>query len=100
MVKSLTFLAEVPEDIEAAHEWYVERSPAIANRFLTALELVLRSIELSPQRGGFHDARRLYRYRRVGKFPFIVVYRELEERTLIVAIYHMSRRPDFWKRVT
>ncbi|MCA9236484.1 MAG: hypothetical protein KDA44_13505 [Planctomycetales bacterium] len=43
-------------------------------------------------------ARRLYRNRRLTKFPILVVYREYDDRTLIVTIYDTSRRPDHWKK--
>jgi len=98
MAKSLTLLPEVAGDIEQARDWYVERSPDVGNRFLAELERVLDSIELHPQQGGYHDAKRLYRYRRLTRFPFVVVYREYGDRTLVVAIYHTSRHPDYWKQ--
>lgn len=69
-----------------------------ATRFLSALEHVLRRIERYPQQGGYHDEKQLYRYRKLAKFPFVVVYREYQDRTLIVAVYHTSRNPDYWKQ--
>ncbi len=97
MPKPLAFLPEVPDDIKQARDWYAERSAEVANRFLTALEQMLHSIECYPQQGGYHDDRRLYRYRRLTKFPYVVAYREYDDRLLIVAVYHTSRRPDGWK---
>ena len=97
MIKGLAFLPEVPGEIEAARDWYAVRNPKVAGQFLNALEGAVDLIENHPQHGAYHDDRRLYRYRRLTKFPFIVVYREYEERTLIVAVYHTSRHPDTWK---
>lgn len=97
MSKPLAFLPEVPDDIEQARDWYAERNPEVADRFLAALEQVLDTIEQHPQQGGYHDERRLYRYRQPPKFPYVVVYREYADRTLIVAIYHTSRHPGYWK---
>lgn len=61
MAKRLAFLPEVVEEIEEARDWYVERNPNIANRFLAVLERVLDSIELHPQQASYHDANRVYR---------------------------------------
>lgn len=66
--------------------------------FLARLERILQSIQQHSERGAFHDERRLYRYRQLTKLPYVVVYREYDERTLIVAIYHTSRDPDWWKQ--
>lgn len=98
MSKPLAFLPEVPDDIEEARDWYLERNDSAAFRFLATLERLLRLIERYPQQGAFHDERRLYRYRRLPQFPYVVVYREYEERTLIVAVYHTSRHPDHWQQ--
>ncbi len=100
MSKPLAFLPEVPEEIEHARDWYAERNPEAAIRFVEALEQTLKSIERSPQQGGHFDDRHLYRYRKLAKFPYLVVYREYDNRTLVVAVYHTSRHPDFWKRRT
>lgn len=51
MSKPLAFLPEVPKDIEDARDWYAERNPEVANRFLATLGLVLESIEDHPQQG-------------------------------------------------
>ena len=78
MIKGLAFLPEVPGEIEAARDWYAVRNPKVAGQFLNALEGAVDLIENHPQQGAYHDDRRLYRYRRLTKFPFIVVYREYE----------------------
>lgn len=98
MSAPLHFLPEVCGDIEHARDWYAERNPEVASRFLGALRSVLESIERKPQQGAFHDEKRVYRYRGLARFPFVVVYREDGERTLVVAVYHTSRRPDFWRQ--
>ena len=98
MAKRLVVLPEVPVEIEAARDWYAERSLDVALRFLADLEQVLTLIQDHPQQGAYHDDRRLYRYQRVAEFPFVVVYREYDDRLLIVACYHTSRHPDYWKQ--
>ncbi|MBX3424406.1 MAG: type II toxin-antitoxin system RelE/ParE family toxin [Pirellulales bacterium] len=98
MAKRLAFLPEVPGEIQEASDWYAERNPEVADQFLAALERVLGLIEEHPRQGAYHDDSRLYRCRRLTRFPFVVVYREDVDRTLIVAVYHASRHPDHWKK--
>jgi plasmid stabilization system protein ParE len=97
MAKPLVFLPEVPAEIEATRDWYADRSLDVAQRFLASLEQVLLLIQSRPLQGAYHDDRRLYRYQRVADFPFMVVYREYDDHILIVACYHPSRHPDYWK---
>ena len=35
---------------------------------------------------------------KTGRFPFRIVYREEVDRLWIVAVSHLSRRPDYWNR--
>lgn len=97
MPKPLVFLPEIPDEIERARDWYDDRAIDAAERFLATLASTLEKIEDNPALGGFHDDRRLYRSRRVPKFPYVVVYREYDDHTLIVAVYHTSRHPDGWR---
>lgn len=98
MAKRLAFLPEVPGEILEASDWYAQRSMEVAARFRANLQQVLLSIEEHPQQGAYHDDRRLYRYQRLVKYPFVVVYREYNDHTLVVACYHASRHPDHWKQ--
>ena len=97
MAKRLQFLPEAFVEIGKIADWYADQNSQIAERFLATLERILSSIVRNPHRGAFHDAEKRHRFRRVGRFPYLVVYREESEDILIVAVYHTSRRPDFWQ---
>ena len=97
MPKPLRFLPEVLQELEETRDWYAERSPHALARFLQSLEQVLDEIAERPNRGAYHDERRIYRYRRILKFPYVAVYRDDDDHVLIVAVYHTSRHPDHWK---
>ena len=61
---------------------------------MTELDLAMARIEEAPRRWPPYlaDTRR-YLLRR---FPFFVVFREVDDRVQIVAIAHAKRRPGYW----
>jgi toxin ParE1/3/4 len=75
---------------------YRERDPAVAARFIAALDKAIERVETHPERwpAYLHETQRLL----VGRFPFAIVYRVLAERVLVVAIAHQKRRPGYWRR--
>lgn len=91
----LEILPEAVEEAAAARAWYEERSPTAAKRFVKELDHAVRRILESPKLwpSYLHGTRR-YLLRR---FPYVVVYREENDRTLILAVAHCKRRPGYWK---
>ncbi len=87
----------------AAVRWYFERDPAVAHRFrehvFGTIAAICESPALSPPVRGV--AKRLSVRRRViARFPYSIVYVELETEVLILAVAHSRRRPAYWhKRV-
>jgi plasmid stabilization system protein ParE len=82
-------------ELDAADDWYLQRSPEASVRFLAAIYDALEAIVESPHRWPMyvHGTRRFILYR----FPFSIVY--LDEPTVvsIVALAHGKRRPEYWK---
>jgi len=82
-------------ELEAADEWYRQRSPEASVRFLAAVHEALETIVEGAQRWPkyVHGTRRFILYR----FPFSIVY--LDEPTVvsIVAVAHNKRKPGYWK---
>jgi hypothetical protein len=60
------------------------------------VDAVLELIRAQPQLGrrGLHDTFSL----RTRRFPFRFVYELQPDRTWIVAVAHLSRRPGYWAR--
>jgi toxin ParE1/3/4 len=83
------------EEAQAAYEWYHARSPEIAEAFLAELD---SGIELIAERPGQWTpgvaGTRRFSLRR---FPYLVIFREVEESVQIVAIAHARRRPGYWR---
>jgi toxin ParE1/3/4 len=83
------------ELIESAR-FYDRRRTGLGDEFLSAVDAVLELIQAQPQLGRRGLLGTLsFRTRR---FPFRIVYELQPDRTWIVAVAHLSRRPGYWAR--
>ena len=77
-------------------KFYERRNPTLGEAFLCSVEATLRLIQRSP------DCGKLGRFGtcswKTKRFPFRIVYLEQPDRIWIVAVAHLSRRPDYWSR--
>src|SRR5881628_2824519 len=76
--------------------YYAERDPALALRFVEAVEDAIRRILEAPERWRVleEDVRRCL----TRVFPYGVLYIIEPEFILIVAVMHCGREPGYWKR--
>jgi toxin ParE1/3/4 len=82
-------------ELEAADDWYLQRSPEASVRFLAAVYDALETIVESPQRWPkyVHGTRRFILY----SFPFSIIYLDEPAVVSIVAVAHSRRRPGYWR---
>ncbi len=77
--------------------WYSAQSKRAAEGFEAVFSIALQAIAENPESYPRCDAS--HRFLRVRPYPYQVIYRRLaDERRLIVAVAHTSRRPRYWKR--
>ena len=83
------------EELEEAAEWYEERNAGLGGDFIAAvrsrIEMMLEAPYRWPMRNG---TRRVL----LGRFPYAIVYREVDDDVEIVAIAHFRRRPTYWSK--
>lgn len=79
--------------------WYEDQQQGLALEFHDAVQTVIDSICVSPQQGA-RMGRTKYRYRLLGRFPFVIYYNELPDSIEIVAVAHGSRKPNYWHRTS
>ena len=86
------------EAIDAA-EWYEERLEGLGTAFLNEYESALERIEAEPGRFSRletvtvpREIRRLL----LRRFPYLVVYEVLTNEVMVLAVAHVSRRPNYW----
>ena len=96
MAKPLRFLDEAAAEARTAALWYLERSEQAGNRFQKAFEDAIKKIQEHPD--CWADYLRGTKYVTLKRFPYLIVYRELENELQIIAVAHGHRRHGYWKR--
>jgi toxin ParE1/3/4 len=98
---SIVIHVEASQEARAAVEWYEERRTGLGAAFLDELDRAFRVIANSPETWPFWpDIAPKKKIRRflLARFPFGVAYRETKDSVLIVAVAHLNRHPDYWKK--
>jgi plasmid stabilization system protein ParE len=95
-VRQLRVRKTARAEIAAAFDWYLDRSPAAAARFLEAVDEAMRLIEEAPER---HPIIR-GRLRRVllRQFPYGVYCKIYPTTISVVGVIHGHRHPETWLR--
>jgi plasmid stabilization system protein ParE len=99
-VKPDRFDPDAAAEYAAAALWYAERDVEVAARFRAHVLATIASVCESPARSPSLRGvpKRLgVRRRLVPRFPYAVVYMELEQEILILAVAHLRRRPGYWR---
>lgn len=87
--------SEVRVEINEALDWYLGRSFQAAEAFLDELESALTLVANSPSVWPrFEGGTRRYVLR---KFPYSIIYREIERGIEVVALMHEKRKPGYWR---
>jgi len=94
---SVIFHRLAAREYRLARDWYRERSAEVAERFCVAVDRAITRI--ATDRDEFPILTGQYRYVRVGRFPYVLVFRPMDQESImVVAVAHTSRRPGYWQR--
>jgi toxin ParE1/3/4 len=99
MAASYGFHPEALFEYAEATDFYLrEASAAVADAFVSKIEVAVAALIASPMRWRVVEEPEIRRYV-VSRFPFVIYYRwEPEyERVTIYAIMHCSREPGYWR---
>lgn len=88
-------LTEAESELTDACQWYEDKQPGLAKRFLSEIDKYLTLISKNP----FHFPLRFserYRFASLSIFPFVIVFKIDEERQIVYvnSIFHTSRNPN------
>jgi plasmid stabilization system protein ParE len=93
--KKIRFSSESFAEAEAAQQWYAERSLPAGKAFLEELTHAVERVSDAPEQWPrYIEGTRRYVFHR---FPFSIIYREIGNDLVIVAVAHGKRRPGYWK---
>jgi plasmid stabilization system protein ParE len=92
----IEFHPEADRELEAAKNWYRERSNLAARAFATEIADSLAKIAEAPDRWpATESAERRFL---LSKFPFSILYRVRRNEIFVTAVAHQKRRPGYWQR--
>ena len=99
MIKPIRTEPEAEEELLEAARWYEQHRQGLGLEFLGAIRAAVELIQRDPAGGsrvpGVKDevpARRIV----LRRFPYAVVFLELETEVRILAFAHARRRPGYW----
>ena len=93
-MKPLILLSPAERELADAAFFYEGRSPGLGGRFLDAFDRARADIAEHPAR--WPELRAGIRRRLLTGFPYGMLYREDEDRIIVVAIMHLHQRPEYW----
>jgi toxin ParE1/3/4 len=89
------------EELRDSIIWYEQRRDGLGAEFYREVQRVLKMIEHNPRLGSpvpnvasHRNTRRVL----LRRFPFTVVYRELDAEIQVIAFAHTSRKPGYWRK--
>jgi plasmid stabilization system protein ParE len=95
---ALRFRPEIPNDIAEACRWYEGRSGGLGGRFLRELKSTLSRIAIAPEAYG--KGEREVRSARMHRFPYLVHFRIVGPKVVVLAVMHGGRDPAVWQNRT
>lgn len=82
------------DEAVAARAWYFEIRPTLAEEFHRELERSIERIAAAPGRwAGYLHGTRVYL---LPRFPYLIVYRLIDDQLQVIAVQHANRRPGYW----
>jgi toxin ParE1/3/4 len=87
---------EAGQEATVAQAWYEAQRPGLGLRFASALDAALDRIEAYPNK--WTPDRKGYRRYIVDEFPYVVVYKLIDDDVRVIAFAHQKRRPRYWSK--
>ena len=79
------------EMAENAYQWYEEQQTGLGDLFMSELDSCYDKIEVWPISDNI--IRKDFRQIVLKRFPFVIVYKIVQERVVVYSVFHTSRNP-------
>ena len=96
-MKTVRFEDAADEELTEEIVRYELRREGLGAEFLTAVRESVRLLTENPGAWQASEHGRDVRRFVMDRFPFTIVYTELADETLVIAIAHASREPGYWR---
>lgn len=92
MVFNILWSKKALLDIEDSLEWYSEINSVLPKRFYN--EILKKVILLTKNPHLFQIKFDSFRELPLKKFPYIIIYEIIDNKVIIIAVFHTSKNPD------
>ncbi len=96
MIWPLVIQRIVKRDIARAIRWYDRQRAGLGDQFELELDATLDRLQKGPPFAAPIDGD--IRFAKLKRFPYVVYFRQLEDRIEVLAVLHGKRNPTIWKR--
>ena len=90
----VSFVAEAERELVDAADWYFFQRPGLDLEFLGEVNSVIERIKDNPAL--FPVVKGSVRRAVVSRFPYLVLFRLLQDSIQVIAIFHAKRNPRAW----
>lgn len=90
------FRPSAAADIERSYRWYEDQRVGLGDEFLEEVSVTVDAVLARPR--AYPVLHRDTRRALVRRFPFALFYRTIDETIVVVACFHVQRKPSRWKR--
>ncbi|VAW46807.1 hypothetical protein MNBD_GAMMA02-291 [hydrothermal vent metagenome] len=91
----ISFLEEAQYELDQAIEYYDFQSPGLGQQFFQEVLNTLDRIASFPQ--AWHPISENTRRCQTARFPYGLIYTNLENEILIISVSNLHREPNHWK---
>lgn len=88
-------LSGADEDFLESYLFYAKSSRRAAEQFDEQVRAAYDRISADPLGGTAYDGN--YRFYSLKNYPHLIIYRYAHDTATIVAVYHPSREPGYWR---
>lgn len=92
---TVRFLAEAEAELDEAFAYYDTQISGLGSRFMTEVAEAVALIR-DHQKAWTKLGRRTRRCQ-LKRFPYGLIYSELPDEIVVIAVMHLHRRPAYWK---
>ena len=95
-MRRVLFTEAARADLAEAIDWYHSHAAHVVPQFRESVRTAVARVAANPKqfRAGPHQTRRALLHR----FPYLLIFREVEEDCYVIAVFHVSRDPTAWRR--
>jgi len=87
-------LPDAQAELDDAYQWYEVQTAGLGKRFLGEVVHAFGLIQQFPN--AWHPLSQNTRRCRLKRFPYGVIYAQIDDAIVVLAIAHLHREPNYW----